>query len=149
MSVTETLKESITAVLTDFFGVFDNRDNREPDWAMLRDLCSERVRIVKCEVDHEQIDDINEFIEPRKAILSSGELIDFHENLIDVEIQSFGRIAHAFVTYRKQGIYQGEPLLGYGKKSIQLLKEKDGWKIFSITWFDESGDYLIEHELKR
>ena len=46
-------------------------------------------------------------------------MTDFHETLIDAQIQCFGRIAQAFVTYKKQGTYQGNPILGYGKKSIQ------------------------------
>ncbi|MCW8879364.1 MAG: hypothetical protein OQK51_20100 [Kangiellaceae bacterium] len=140
--------DSILKVLNGFFGVFDNRAEREPNWELLRKLCTSGVRIVKCESEHEQVDDLDGFIRPRIEVLSSGELTDFYETMVDAKIHSFGRIAHAFITYKKQGIYQGKPLLGYGKKSIQLLNMAGSWKIHSITWFDETDSCLIDDELK-
>jgi hypothetical protein len=49
----------------------------------------------------------------------------------------FGDIAAHFCTYAKAGTLDGNPFVGRGTKSLQLVRTRSGWKISAVAWDDE------------
>ncbi|WP_405652841.1 hypothetical protein OG581_22705 [Streptomyces sp. NBC_01386] len=80
---------------------------------------------------------MDEFIEPRRKLLSDGRLVEFSEWETSEHTQIAGDIAARFGEYRKSGVMNGEPFEGGGTKSIQFVRTPEGWRIASFTWYDQ------------
>src|SRR5579884_1808194 len=126
----------IDAVTAEFFDAFDNRGGRVPDVDRLRRLMLPagvivvtRPRFVAYTVD--------EFIEPRRQLLTDGRLVEFSEWETSQRTEVAGDIASRFLEYRKSGILNGEPFEGGGTKHMQLVRTPEGWRIAAVAWFDE------------
>ncbi len=81
--------------------------------------------------------DVDGFIAPRRDLLLGGALTDFHEWATDGRTDLFGDIAHHFGGYAKQGVQNGVPFTGAGRKSLQFVRTGTGWRISAVAWDDE------------
>jgi len=79
---------------------------------------------------------LHEFLVPRIKLLNDGSLIDFSEWETESKTTIQGFIATRICSYQKKGILDGEVFLGSGKKSIQVVRTSQKWKIISILWDD-------------
>lgn len=86
---------------------------------------------------------VDEFIAPRRALLTSGTLTDFSEWPLSGELEIFGDIAHWFGSYAKQGSQNGESFTGRGMKTIQFVRTAAGWRISAAAWDDERPGLLV------
>jgi len=80
---------------------------------------------------------LQEFIEPRKKMLTEGTLTNFSEYEISHKTEVFDHIAQRFSSYEKSGILNGIPFKTEGMKSIQFIKSDNQWKMVSVTWCDK------------
>jgi hypothetical protein len=87
---------------------------------------------------------VEEFIAPRKALLTGGRLLDFREWQVSGRIDLFGDIAHWFGTYAKAGVQDGSPFTGRGMKSMQFVRTREGWRISAAAWDDEREGVRID-----
>ena len=76
------------------------------------------------------------FMTPRAHLLMGGRLLGFEEHTVEQRIDVFGRVAQAWLRYRRSGQMDGAEISGEGFKSLQLLKTEAGWKIASLAWQD-------------
>jgi hypothetical protein len=130
-------KIDIDGMTAEFFGAFDNRGGKAPDVERLRRLMLPegvvvvtRPRFVVYTVD--------EFIEPRRELLTDGRLTEFSEWETAERTEITGDIASRFLEYRKSGSMNGEPYEGGGTKHIQFVRTPEGWRIAAAAWFDEA-----------
>jgi hypothetical protein len=84
-----------------------------------------------------QVYDIGGFIEPRRAILTDGSLVDFCEQEVSEETNICGNIAHRLSRYAKAWVASGAAQTGGGTKSMQFVRTAAGWKIASLIWDDD------------
>ena len=87
---------------------------------------------------------VDSFIAPRRELLSSGRLVDFHEWELSGDIQLFGDIAHYFGSYAKAGIDDGVPFAGRGMKTLQFVRTAGGWRISAVAWDDERDGLTLD-----
>ncbi|MFI5730767.1 DUF4440 domain-containing protein [Kribbella sp. NPDC051587] len=80
---------------------------------------------------------VDEFIAPRRALLTGGTLSDFHEWALDGRLDVFGDIAHWYGAYAKEGSQEGKAFTGRGMKTIQFVRTAAGWRISAAAWDDE------------
>ncbi|WP_238157885.1 hypothetical protein [Kribbella voronezhensis] len=80
---------------------------------------------------------VDEFIAPRAALLTFGDLVDFKEWAVTGRVETFGDIAHWFGSYAKEGVQNGTPFTGRGMKTMQFIRTPDGWRITAAAWDDE------------
>ena len=126
----------IEPLITSFFSVFDNRDDRVPDLSCLGSMFVPGAIITKRDGDQLNVMSLDDFTAPRQTLLTNGTLVDFHE--WEIEAQTFvdNGIATRISKYGKEGALNGEPFSGLGMKSIQLVLTDKGWKIASVLWED-------------
>ncbi|MFD4871535.1 DUF4440 domain-containing protein [Streptomyces sp. NPDC058412] len=129
-------KAEIDRVTAEFFGAFDNRGGRAADVERIRRLMLPGGVVVKTGPDFTACT-VDEFIEPRRLLLSGGRLAEFSEWETSERTEIAGDIASRFGEYRKSGILDGEPFEGGGTKTIQFVRTPDGWRIAAFSWYDQ------------
>ncbi|HMK20454.1 MAG TPA: hypothetical protein VK492_19775 [Chitinophagaceae bacterium] len=130
-------KIEINDLTKQFFNLFDNTDNKIPDWTIARKICIPEITIIKKTGLTEVVYNLTNFIEPRKAILSDGTLTNFQELELHEETQIIGHIAQRRSRYQKSGNLSGKLFTETGTKFFQFIKTKNGWRINSLVWEDD------------
>ncbi|MER6314944.1 DUF4440 domain-containing protein [Streptomyces sp. NPDC001581] len=129
-------KAEIDRVTAEFFGAFDNRGGQAADVGRIRRLMLPGGVVVKTGPDFTAYT-VDEFIEPRRLLLSGGRLAGFSEWETSERTEIAGDIASRFGEYRKSGILDGEPFEGGGTKTIQFVRTPEGWRIAAFSWYDQ------------
>ena len=127
----------IDAVIARFFRAFDNRAGRRPTLDELTRLFVPGAIIVRDAGSCCEHYAVAQFAEPRLRLLTSGELVEFHEWEIDSSTQITASVALRTSRYRKQGTLNGQPYGGTGHKFFQLAKLASGWHISALAWTDD------------
>jgi RimJ/RimL family protein N-acetyltransferase len=130
-------KIKINKLVSSFFNVFDNCDQRLVAWETLHAICIAETIIIKKTGLTETIYDLGSFIAPRKKILSDGSLINFKEGEIKEDTHVTGNIAQRYSRYQKEGWLNEKYFKEYGHKFFQFIKTIEGWKINALTWEDD------------
>src|SRR6187431_1587632 len=130
-------KIEINNLTKQFFNLFDNTNNKIPDWTIVQKICIPEIIIIKKTGLTEVVYNLTNFIEPRKTILSDGTLTNFQEQELQEETRIIGHIAHRQSRYQTTGIFPGKHFTETGNKLFQLMKTNDGWKINSLVWEDD------------
>jgi len=130
-------KIEINNLTKQFFNLFDNTDNKIPDWTVAQKICIPEIIIIKKIGLTEVVYNLTNFIEPRKAILSDGTLTNFQEHELHEETQIIGHIAHRRSRYQKSGNLSGNLFVETGTKLFQFIKTNNGWRINSLVWEDD------------
>ena len=134
MSSDKALLEELTRR---FFNAFTNRGGVHPDVDCLYELFVPEAQIIKMTGGIPVRYGVRDFIEPRRAILTDGTLIDFCEAESFETTEIFGNIAQRFSRYIKSWAQDGRHFSGGGVKSIQFIRTSGQWRIFSLAWDDE------------
>ncbi|WP_330334206.1 nuclear transport factor 2 family protein [Streptomyces sp. NBC_00536] len=129
-------KAEIDVVTAEFFGAFDNRAGKTADLERLRRLVLPGGVIVMTGPDF-TVYSVDEFIEPRRRLLTGGRLVEFSEWETSERTDITGDIASRFGEYRKSGVLDGEPFEGGGTKTIQFVRTTEGWRIAAFSWYDQ------------
>jgi hypothetical protein len=87
---------------------------------------------------------VDSFIAPRRALLTSGALVDFREWELRGRIEIFGDMALYFGSYAKAGVQDGTPFSARGMKSLHLVRTSSGWRISAAVWDDERDGVTVE-----
>lgn len=130
-------EHAINELTTQFFSAFTNHGGTAPGVDGLYHLFARDARIITNVGAEPQTFDVAGFVEPRRAILTDGSLVDFSEEEVSARTEIFGNIAHRFSRYRKSWFASGKPCQGEGAKSLQFIRTPEGWKIASLIWDDK------------
>jgi len=130
-------KVNIDDTIKTFFSIFNNKNDKQPNWNVLNKVCIPETRIIKKNANDQIIYNLDSFIEPRKKILSDGTLIEFEEKEISSETKIVGNIAQRYSRYQKTGTLNGKQFKDFGTKFFQLIKISNEWKISSVIWEDD------------
>ena len=126
----------IDNITKQFFDIFNNTNQRQPDWTILNKICIAEIIIIKKTSLTQTIYDLASFVEPRKTILTNGTLTNFRETELDEETKIVGHIAQRHSKYQKTGNLNGTHFVENGTKLFQFIKTINGWKINSLVWED-------------
>lgn len=127
----------IDALIADFFAAFDNRENRIPLHDVLVGFFSDKAAItVHCD-GLPEVFSPTDFVTPRIRLLTSGDLVNFHEWEESATTQIAGEIAARTSRYSKLGVYNGASYSGSGTKFFQLARFPSGWRIVALSWIDD------------
>ena len=137
IDILSTDKIEINNLTKQFFNLFDNTENKIPDWTIAQKICIPEILIIKKTGLSEVVYNLANFIEPRKAILSNGTLTNFQEQELHEETQIIGHIAQRRSMYQKSGNLSGRSVTETGTKLFQFIKTNDGWRISSLVWEDD------------
>lgn len=130
-------KQAIDQIIRLFFSVFNNQNGATPDWDILYRICIPQTVIIKKDGSSETVYGLDDFIAPRKVILTNGTLTDFEEHETQEETLITGNLAQRHTRYAKSGHLNGEFFSAEGTKLFQLIHTTDGWKISAVLWEDD------------
>lgn len=128
---------AINDIIAVFFAAFANAGGSAPV-DTLYEVCLPQAVIVNATNPDPAIYSLEQFVEPRRELLSSGALVDFREYEVSAENALHGKIARRTSLYEKAWTQNGEARHGAGTKIFSLLLTPAGWKIASVLWYDES-----------
>ena len=121
----------------EFFRAVSFEPGAVPPYDNIHALFIESGLLIKNSGATPEISGIHEFIEPRQAMVRSGELTRFRETELNASTQIFGNVAHRFSAYAKDGTMKGTPFEARGMISTQFVKTPSGWKMSAMAWDDE------------
>jgi hypothetical protein len=128
---------AIDALVRSFYEAFDNRGSRAVDAEALYALFAPTATIVRLAAGRPESMRLPEFIEPRLRLLREGALTDFHEWEVDGGTTILGEIASHWSLYAKEGLLDGRPYSGGGRKLLHLCRHGREWLIASLLWHDD------------
>ena len=137
-------EEAIEAVVRAFFAAFTSGPEAPTRLDALRPLFLAQAVIVRTCGTEPAAYDVEGFIAPRAALLTSGTLVDFAEWRLSGRTEVFGDVAHWFGSYAKSGVQDEVPFTGRGMKSIQLVRTSAGWRISAAAWDDERDGLSLQ-----
>lgn len=129
----------IRQVVEEFFGAFTSGPGLDARLDRLAVLMLPQAVVVRGGGGHPVVSSVEEFIAPRRLLLTSGQLIDFAEWPETSRIDVFGDLAHYFCVYAKRGRRDGITFEARGVKSVQLVRTPTGWRISALSWHDEEA----------
>ncbi|KGN36320.1 alpha/beta fold hydrolase [Knoellia subterranea] len=130
--------EAIERLVAEFFAAFTSGPGLDERMARLREMFLPDARIVSTVGGSIRNYGVEEFIEPRRTLLSEGgSLFEFSEWPTHGQVDIFGNVAHWFGRYAKSGVQEGNSFTGQGGKSIQFVRTEDHWLIAAAAWDDE------------
>lgn len=125
----------IEKIVAAFFGAFSNANGAAPVDS-LYEICLREAVIVNVTNTQPAIYSLEQFIEPRRTLLSNGSFIGFREYEVSSETAVHGPIAHRTSRYEKSWTENGQERHGAGTKVFSFVLTPDGWKIASVLWHD-------------
>lgn len=136
--MSDDLQTGVDEVVRAFFSLFDNRSGEAIQAAQVERIFHPQASITKRTGNQVEVMTLETFLEPRRRLLSEGRLVDFHEWEVETETFGEGGIATRLGRYRKEGVLDGQPYRGEGRKSIQLVRMESGWRITAVLWEDDA-----------
>ena len=127
----------IDAVVARFFLAFDNRGGRRPRMDDIACCFAEGAVVVRHALGRTEMLAVPAFAAPRIDLLSSGDLVEFHEWEVESSTRVFGGIASRTSRYGKRGLLQGSTYSGSGTKLFHLACSDSTWLITSLAWMDD------------
>lgn len=142
------VKHELDALTAEFFRAVSFEAGETPAYDNLHSLFIEPGLLIKNTTSTPEISSVRQFIEPRQAMVSRGELTRFGERELSETTQVFGNVAHRYSAYAKSGTMNGVSFEARGVISTQFVKTPAGWKMSAMAWDDERpGLSLPEHLL--
>ncbi|MEU8263298.1 nuclear transport factor 2 family protein [Micromonospora sp. NPDC048999] len=139
-------RAAIAGIVRTFFGAFTSGANSSARLDALRQVFLPEAVIIGTCGGEPAVYGVESFIAPRKALLSNGTLVGFHEWELSGHTEVFGDIAQHFCSYAKEGVRDGKPFTARGMKTLQLVRTSAGWRISAVAWDDERDNLVIELE---
>ncbi len=136
MSV-ESDRADIAALVGVFFDAFRSGDDIVDRMDALRAVLLPEAVVVRTCGQTPAVYDVEGFIAPRLALLTSGRLTEFSEWEVSGHTELFGDIAHHWGSYAKAWQQDGETHGGRGMKTLQFVRTDTGWRISAAAWDDE------------
>jgi hypothetical protein len=140
------VKEELDRLTSEFFRAVSFEVGGVPSYENIPALFIERGLLIKNTGSIPEISSVREFIEPRRALVSSGTLTRFHESELSESTAIFGNVAHRFSAYAKYGTSSGAPFQTRGMITTQFINTPSGWKMSAMAWDDERPGLSISDQ---
>ena len=138
------VKAELDRLTSEFFRAVSFEPGATPSYRSIQALFVERGLLIKNVSATPEISSVQEFFEPREALVTSGTLTRFHESEISESTVVFGNVAHRFSAYAKSGTSSGKPFDARGMITTQFVNTPSGWKMSAMAWDDERPGLSID-----
>jgi hypothetical protein len=121
----DAVKSELKRLTDEFFRAVSFEPGEAPSYGSIHELFIEDGLLIKNTGATPEISRVRQFIEPRQAMVNSGELTRFRETEFSDSTEVFGNVAHRFSAYAKSGTLNGVPFeqasLASNHRSCQTL----------------------------
>jgi hypothetical protein len=140
------IKAELDRLAGEFFRAVSFESGEIPPYEVIHGLFIESGLLIKNTAAAPEVSTVREFIEPRLALVRSGQLTRFREWELSETTEIFGNVAHRFSAYAKSGTLKGAAFEARGMISTQFISTPVGWRMCGMAWDDERpGLELPEH----
>lgn len=139
------VKAELDRLTAEFFRAVSFEAGGAPAYEKIYALFIETGLLIKNTGSVPEVSTVRQFIEPRQAMVLSGELTRFQESELSEATEIFGNVAHRFSAYAKAGTMKGVPFEARGMISTQFILTPVGWKMSAMAWDDERPGLSIPH----
>ena len=133
----DAVKAELDRLTAEFFQAVSFEPGEMPSYENIYGLFIETGLLIKNTASTPEISTVRQFIEPRKALVHSGELTRFREAELSETTEIFGNVAHRFSAYMKSGTSKEAHFEARGMVSTQFILTPAGWKMSAMAWDDE------------
>lgn len=130
-------KTKIDQLVSRFYSTFNNSKGMIPNLNILNNLFIPEGLIINGTAGNTEILNLNQFIETRSTIFSSGNLKEFQEEEISEITTINSEMATRTSKYQKSGIKENIHFKTLGIKNFQFMKHNGVWLISSVIWVDK------------
>ena len=134
---TAAAKSELDHLAAEFFHAVSFESGEAPTYQKIYALFIETGLLIKNSGPTPEIASVRQFIEPRQATVSAGELTRFKEAELSETTEIFGNVAHRFSVYTKSGSLNGADFEARGMISTQFILTPGGWRMSAMAWDDE------------
>ena len=137
------VKAELDRLVAAFFEAVSFEPGAAPPYENIHRLFIEAGLLIKNSGTTPEISSLSQFIEPRKALVRSGELTRFLETELYETTEIFGNVAHRFSAYAKSGTQGGKAFEARGMISTQFVLTPGGWRMSAMAWDDERPGLVL------
>lgn len=138
-----TVKADLDRLTAEFFRAVSFEAGEVPKYELLHTLFIASGLLIKNTAATPEIASIEQFIEPRLAMVRAGQLTRFREAELSATTHIFGNVAHRFSAYEKSGVLNGAAFDARGMISTQFISTPEGWRMSAMAWDDERAGLVI------
>jgi hypothetical protein len=134
---------AIARLLKRLYAVISFEEGDEPDWQGLTELFSDHARITRVTPEGTDHLDPASFFAMTRNLVDLGAYTSFYEFEVRRSVERFGDIAQVWSFYETRRNRKARKPLGRGVNSIQLIREKDAWRVLGLLWDETHADSYL------
>lgn len=133
-------ESAISGVLRKLYAVISFEEGDEPNWSGLQDVFSRHARITRITPEGTDYLDAQAFLAMTRNLVDIGAYTSFFEFEVARTVERFGDIAQVWSVYETRRNKTAQQPLGRGVNSIQLIRERDAWRVLGLLWDETHAD---------
>lgn len=126
--------DSLDKTLRQMYAVISFPEGGEPDWETMKTVFHPQARFTRVTPEGIEYFDLQSFQAMAMEMLDRGVYTAFFEREIARREHIFGSLAHVLSAYETKRDPDAASCLARGVNSIQLLWERDSWRVLSLVW---------------
>lgn len=135
---------AIADLLERLYAVISFEEGEEPDWGGFERIFSRHARITRVTAEGTDYLDPKGFLAMVRNLLEVGAYTSFFEFEVARRVEYFGDIAQVWSVYETRRDKSAFEPLGRGVNSIQLIRERDVWRVLGLLWDETHADPRLE-----
>lgn len=135
---------AIAELLERLYAVISFEEGEEPNWPGFEQIFSPHARITRLTAEGTDYLDPKSFLAMVRNLLEVGAYTSFFEFEVARRVELFGDIAQVWSVYETRRDKAALEALGRGVNSIQLIRERDTWRILGLLWDETHADPRLE-----
>jgi hypothetical protein len=109
----------------------------------LKELFSDHARITRITPEGTDHLDPTSFFAMTRNMVDIGAYTSFYEFEVKRTVERFGEIAQVWSSYETRRNRRAREPLGRGVNSIQLIREKNAWRVLGLLWDETHADSYL------
>jgi len=118
-------RAAIAGIMRTFFAAFTSGAGCDARLDALRQVFLPEAVIVRTGGGVPAVYGVDDFIAPRRELLTNGTLTGFREWEVSGRTEIFGDVAQHFCSYAKAGVQHGAAFTGRGMKTVQFMENAE------------------------
>jgi hypothetical protein len=130
----------IAAVMKSLYEVISFEEGDDPDWEGLESVFSRHARITRITPEGTDHLDPAGFFAMTRSLIEVGAYTSFYEFEVARSVERFGGMAQVWSLYETRRNRAAREPLGRGINSLQLVRERDAWRVLGLVWDETLAD---------
>jgi len=142
-----TIRLQLGDAIRAIYEVISFPEGGEPDWERMKKVFLPNARLTRITPEGVDCFDLETFQAMALEMLDRGIYTSFFEHELIRRVNMFGAFAQVLSAYETKTCPDASYFLARGVNSIQLLRERDSWRVLSLLWDEEAENvpFNLEH----